>query len=93
MTSQQRSTLPEKRTPQVRSADALRDLLWKQIEGLAAGKVDPNNARVVAQVSIAILKSVEVEMEFREQQLRLKEGGVRPEYELGCLPLAPEESK
>lgn len=79
--------------PMQRTAAGLRELLFEQIDGLRAGKVSPTDAKAIAAVAGTILKSVEVEMAFREQQKELRADGVEiGEMSLAQLP-APEEVK
>jgi len=55
---------------QKRTSASLRELLFEMIEGVQAGTVDAKKARTIAQLSMTILKSVEVELQFRAQALR-----------------------
>lgn len=67
-----------------RTAAGLREVLFEQIDGLRSGRVSATDAKAVATVAATILKSVEVEMQFRAQAAEIKDGSA----ELGSLPLA-----
>lgn len=70
-----------------RTAAGLREILFQQIEGVKNGTIEATNAKAIAVVANTILKSVEVEMQFREQQRVLSESGeVIGELELANLP-------
>jgi hypothetical protein len=65
-----------------RTSAWLRETLLDEIELLRSGKSDHNRAKSIAMLSREVLKSVEVEMQFRDQQAALKNGA-----DLGALPL------
>ena len=67
-----------------RTAAGLREVLFEQIEGIRNRSVDVTEAKAVAVVAGVILKSVEVEMPFREQQRQLADSG----QEIGDLELS-----
>lgn len=70
-----------------RTAAGLREILFQQIEGVKNGTIEATNAKAIAAVANTILKSVEVEMQFREQSKALAESGdVIGELELANLP-------
>lgn len=54
-----------------RSAKSLREALFDELESLRRGETDDKRAKAVAQLAIAMLKSVEVEMAFRDQHAKL----------------------
>jgi hypothetical protein len=73
-----------------RTAAGLREVLFQQIEGVKNGSIVASDAKAIAAVAGTILKSVEVEMAFREQQRALADSGeVLGDLELSNLP-APE---
>lgn len=53
-----------------KTADSLRTTLFEELESLRAGKTTPIRAKAVAGLAVSILKSVEVEMAYREQAVR-----------------------
>jgi hypothetical protein len=67
----------------------LRKTLCDEIEALRAGRSDHVRAKGVAMLAREVLKSVEVEMVFRQQQAEM-EG--TPHAQLGALPLTNELS-
>lgn len=69
-----------------RTSAGLRDLLFEQIEGVRSGTIATANAKAVAHLAGTIIKSVEVEMTFRQQQVELRKKG-EPEA-LGTLQLS-----
>lgn len=68
-----------------RTAAGLRDGLFEMLEALKSGKVDAKAAQSYAQLSMTILKSLEVQMQY-EKMVRAKE---LPEA-LPDLELVPE---
>jgi hypothetical protein len=71
-----------------RNSSGLREMLFEQIDGVRNGSIDPKKAKTIASLAMTIIKSVEVEMQFREQQASLKKMG--EPTGLGALPLAEE---
>lgn len=78
-----------------RTAAGLREILFEQIDKLREGRTTPTEAKAVAAVAHTILKSVEVEMSFREQQRQLGDAGqIVGDLELAALPApAPSTGK
>jgi hypothetical protein len=70
-------------TEGMRTAAGLREILFEQIEGVRDGSVETGRAKAIANLASTILKSVEVEMQFRAQQETLDKAP-----ELGVMPLA-----
>ena len=72
-----------------RTSAGLRELLFEQLDGLRGGTVSVATAKAVAHTAATILKSVEVEMQFRDQQVALAKGGqltALGELSLAALP-------
>lgn len=70
-----------------RTSAALRELLFEMIDGVRAGTVDDKTARTVATLSASILKSVEVEIQFKAQLLAGKINAAEiGDMELASLP-------
>lgn len=80
------------KTDAKRTSAGLRELLFEMIDGVRAGTVDEKTARTIATLCQSILKSVEVELEFRAQALRGDFDGKQiGDLELTSLP-APEKT-
>lgn len=71
-----------------RNSSGLREMLFEQIDGVRNGSIEPRKAKTIASLAMTIIKSVEVEMQFREQQAELRKLG--EPTGLGALPLAEE---
>lgn len=71
-----------------RNAESLRDALFDELESLRADKTDATRAKAVASLAIAMLKSVDVEMAFREQNVRLAGKDLRA---IGDMQLGSED--
>lgn len=67
-----------------RTSAGLRELLFEMIDGVRSGKIDDKTARTVATLAGSILKSVEVEINFRAQVMR----GQLTQEAIGDMPLA-----
>ena len=74
-----------KKNASERTSQALRDVLFNEIEELQSGKGDPQKALAVANLARQIVNTVKVELEFVNQMARLKETGA--EAQIGTLAL------
>ncbi len=68
-----------------RTSQALRNILFNEIEALQAGTGDPQKAMAVANLARQIVNTVKVELEFANQLARIKEMG--GDAEIGTLVL------
>lgn len=65
-----------------RSAAGLRDVLFQAIDDLRAGSIDVATANAISKASLAILASVDTQIEFEKLKLDSKVPGNLPEMHL-----------
>lgn len=70
--------------PAERSASGLRDLLFQSIEDLRTGRIDVAQANAISKSAEAIIKSVEMQVNYERLRITSEVPGVLP-----AMPLVP----
>ena len=65
-----------------RSAAGLRDVLFQAIDDLRSGAIDVPTANAISKAAVAILQSVDTQIEFEKLKLDSKVPGNLPEMHL-----------
>lgn len=71
-----------------RTSAGLREFLFETLEALRDGRMAADEAKASAMVAGTIIKSVEMEIRFRQELLAAKKDGAK--LQLGEVELAPE---
>lgn len=71
-----------------RTSAGLREFLFETLEALKDGRMQANEAIAGSKVAETILKSVEIEIRYRQELLQAKKDGQT--LQLGDVQLAPE---
>lgn len=73
-----------------RTSAGLREYLFDTLEALRDGRMQADEAKAGAMVAVTIIKSVEMEIRYRQELLAAKKEGKT--LQLGDVELAPEYS-
>lgn len=73
-----------------RTMNGVREALFDAIDGLRAGRIDAKDAKTMATIALALIKSVDVQLNFEKLVLESKVPKRLPSMPL--MPLIPEKT-
>jgi len=71
-----------------RTADTLRGVLFDTIDDLRSGKLDPNEARTVANIAKTIIDAARVELDYHKLVADMDMNGVEYQPHMGLMLLS-----